>query len=83
MKSQDKYSLIRGLSLEGGGPGDRGPIPGQRPSKQEIEEQGAAVKSGMAGLARPHPMGGMAPGGGGGTPPPGKGGPLDDRGMMD
>ena len=34
----------------------------------------------MTGSARPHPMGGTAPGGGGGTPPPGKGGPPDDKG---
>ena len=33
----------------------------------------------MAGLARLHSMGGIAPGGGGGTPPPGRGGPPDDK----
>ena len=51
-----------------------------RDSKQRIQEQRVATKSGMTGLAHQHPMGGIAPGGGGGTPPPGKGGPPDDKG---
>ena len=65
MKSQGKYPLIRGLSLEGGGPDDRGPMPSQGLSKQEIQDQRATTKSGMTGLGRLHSMGGMAPGGGG------------------
>ena len=79
MKSQSKRHLIRDLSLEGG-PGERGPMPGQGLSKQETQKQKAPTKSGMTGLAYLHSMGGMAPGGGGGTPPPGKGGPPDDKG---
>ena len=63
MKPQSKHHLIRALSLEGG-PDGRGPIPSQRLSKQGIQEQGTATKSGMTGLAHQHPMGGMAPGGG-------------------
>ena len=55
-------------------------MPSQGLSKQEIQDQGAATKSGMIGLGCLHPMGGMAPWGGGGTPLPGKGGPLDDKG---
>ena len=82
MKSQSKCHLIRGLSLEGG-PDERGPMPGQGLSKQEIQKQKAPTKSGMTGLAYLHSMGGMAPGGGGGTPPPGKGGPPDDKEEMD
>ena len=66
MKSQGEYPLIRALSLEGG-PDDRGPIPSQRLSKQGIQEQGTATKSGMTGLAHQHPL-------------PGKGGPSDDKG---
>ena len=65
MKSQSKCHLIRGLSLEGGGPGERGPVPGQGLSKQETQEQKAPTKSEMTGLAYLHSMGGMAPGGGG------------------
>ena len=80
MKSQDKHHPIRGLSLEGGGPGERGPIPSQGLPKQETQEQKAPAKSGITGLAYLHSMGGMAPGDGGGTPPPGKGGPTDDKG---
>ena len=78
MKSQTKHHLIRGLHLEGG-PGERGPMPGQGLSKQETQKQKAPTKSGMTGLAYLCSMGGMAPGGGGGTPPPGKGGPPDDK----
>ena len=63
MKSPGEYPLIRALSLEGG-PGDRGPIPSQGLSKQRVQEQGAATKSGMTGLAHQHSRGGMAPGGG-------------------
>ena len=80
MKSQSKCHLIRGLSLEGGGPDERGPMPGQGLSKQETQKQKAPTKSGMTGSAYLHSMGGMAPGGGGGAPPPGKGGPPDDQG---
>ena len=47
-----------------------GPIPSQGLSKQRVQKQRAATKSGMTGLAHQHPMGGIAPGGGGGTPPP-------------
>ena len=63
MKSQSKCHLIRGLSL-GGGLGERGLMPGQGLSKQEIQKQKAPTKSGMTGLAYLHSMGGMAPGGG-------------------
>ena len=80
MKSQGKYPHIRALSLEEGGPDDRRPIPSQGLSKQRVQEQGAATKSGMTELAHQHPIGGIAPGGGGGTPPPGRGGPPDDKG---
>ena len=79
MKSQDKYPLIKTLSL-GGEQDDRRPIPSQGLSKQRVQKQRAATKSGMTGLAHQHPMGGIAPGGGGGTLPPGKGGPPDDKG---
>ena len=79
MKSRDNYPLNRILSL-GGESDDRRPVPSQGPSKQRIQEQRIATKSGMTGLAHQHPMGGIAPGGGGGTPPPGKGGPPDDKG---
>ena len=79
MKSQGEYPHIRALSLEGG-PDDRGPIPSQGLSKQRVQEQGAATKSGMTGSSHQHPMGGIAPGGGGGTPPSGRGGPPDDKG---
>ena len=70
----------QGPLSRGGGPDDRGPIPRQGPSKQEIQEQRAATKSGMTRLAHQHPMGGMAPGGRGGTPLPDKGGPPDNKG---
>ena len=80
MKSQSKHHPARGLSLEGGGPGKGGPMPGQGLSKQETQKQKAPTKSGITGLAYLHSMGGMAPGGGGGTPPPGKGDPPDDKG---
>ena len=80
MKSQDNYPLIGTLSLGGGESDDRRPIPSQGLSKQRVQEQRVATKSGMTGLAHQHPMGGIAPGGGGGTPPPGKGGPPDDKG---
>ena len=79
MKSQDNYPLIRTLSL-GGESDDRRPIPSQGLSKQRVQEQRVATKSGMTGLVHQHPMGGTAPGGRGGTPPPGKGGPPDDKG---
>ena len=79
MKPQDNYTPIRTLSL-GGESDDRRPIPSQGLSKQRVQEQRVATKSGMAGLAHQHPMGGIAPGGGGETPPPGKGGPPDDKG---
>ena len=59
---------------------DRRPVPSQGLSKQRIQEQRIATKSGMTGLAHQHAMGGIAPGGGGGTPPPGKGGPPGDKG---
>ena len=67
--------LFRGVEAD-----DRRPVPSQRLSKQRIQEQRVATKSGMTGLAHQHPMGDIAPGGGGGTPPPGKGGPPDDKG---
>ena len=66
--------------FRGGESDDRRPILSQGLSKQRIQEQRVATKSGMTGSAYPHSMGGMAPGGGGGTPPPGKGGPPDDEG---
>ena len=66
--------------FRGGESDDRRPVPSQGLSKQRIQEQRVATKSGMTGLAHQHPMGGIAPGGGGGTPPPGKGGPPDDKG---
>ena len=69
----------RGPLFRVGGPDERGPMPGQGLSKQEIQKQKAPTKSGMTGLAYLRSMGGMAPGGGGGTPPPGKGGPPDDK----
>ena len=59
---------------------DRKPIPSQGLSKQRVQGQRVATKSGMTGLVHQHPMGGTAPGGGGGTPPPGKEGPPDDKG---
>ena len=80
MKSQSKYHLIRGLLFRGGGTDERGLMPGQGLSKQEIQKQKSPMKSGMTGLAYLRSMGGMAPGGGGGTPPLGKGGPPDDKG---
>ena len=81
-----RYEIPRQLPprqdpLSRGGESDnRRPVPSQGPSKQRIQEQRIATKSGMTGLAHQHPMGGIAPGGGGGTPPPGKGGPPDDKG---
>ena len=63
-----------------GGTDDRKPIPSQGLSKQRVQEQKIATKSGMTGLVHQHPMGGTAPGGGGGTPPAGRGGPPDDEG---
>ena len=79
MKSQDNYALIRTLSL-GGESDDRRPIPSQGLSKQSVQEQKVATKSGMTGRVHQQSVGGTAPGGGGGTPPPGKGGPPDDKG---
>ena len=79
MKSQDNYPLIRTLSL-GGESDDRRPIPSQGLSKQSVQEQKVATKSGMTGRVHQQSVGGTAPGGGGGTPPPGKGGPPDDKG---
>ena len=79
MESQSKHHHTRGLSLEGE-PDEKGPVPGQGPSKLETQKRRAPTKSGMTGLANLHSMGGMAPGGGGGTPPPGGGGPPDDKG---
>ena len=77
MKSQDNHTLIRALSLEGGNQ----MIENQYLVRDSlVQEQRAATKSGMTGLAHQHSMGGMAPGGGGGTPLPGKGGPPDDKG---
>ena len=61
MKSQDNYPLIRTLSL-GGESDDKRPVPSQELSKQRVQEQRVATKSGMTGLARQHPMGGIAPG---------------------
>ena len=55
----------QGPLFRGGGPDDRGPMPSQGLSKQEIQDQGATTKSGMTGLGCLHSMGGMAPGGGG------------------
>ena len=82
----ERYEIPRQLPphqdpLSRGGESDnRRPVPSQGPSKQRIQEQRIATKSGMTGLAHQRPMGGIAPGGGGGTPPPGKGGPPDDKG---
>ena len=67
MKSQDNYPLIRTLSLRGGETDDGKPIPSQGLSKQRVQGQKIATKSGMTGLVHQHPMGGTAPGGGGGT----------------
>ena len=63
MKSQDNYPLSRTLSL-GGESDDRKPIPSQGLSKQRVQGQKVATKSGMTGLVHQHPMGGTAPGGG-------------------
>ena len=41
---------------------DRRPVPSQGLSKQRVQEQRVATKSGMTGLAHQHPMGGIAPG---------------------
>ena len=65
MKSQGKYPPHQGPLFRGGGPDDRGPMPSQGLSKQEIQDQGATTKSGMTGLGCLHSMGGMVPGGGG------------------
>ena len=67
--------LLRGRESD-----NRRPIPSQGLSKQRIQEQRVATKSGMTELVHQPPMGGIAPGGGGGTPPPGRGGPPDDKG---
>ena len=80
MKSRDNYPLIRTLSLGGENQMIEDQYLVQGLSKQRIQKQRVATKSGMTGLAHQHPMGGIAPGGGGGTPPPGKGGPPDDKG---
>ena len=64
MKSQDNYPLIRTLSQGGGESDNRRSVPSQGPSKQRIQEQRRATKSGMTGLAHQYPMGGIAPGGG-------------------
>ena len=82
MKSQGKCHLIRGLSLEGG-PGERGPIPGQGLSNQETQKQKTPTKSGITGLAYLRSMGGMASGGGGGTHHQEKGVLQMTKGMMD
>ena len=55
----------QGPLFRGGGLDDRGPMPSQELSKQEIQDKGATTESRMTGLGRPHSMGGMAPGGGG------------------
>ena len=65
----------QGPLFRGGGPDDRGPIPSQGLSKQEIQDQGATTKSVMTGLGRLHGSTGW-----GGTPLPGKGGPPDGKG---
>ena len=44
------------------------------PSKKETQKQKTPTRTGIAGTAYLHSVGGMAPGGGGGTPPPGRGG---------
>ena len=69
----------QGPFFRGGGPGESGPKSGQGLSKRETQKQKIPTKSGETGLAYPHSMGGMAPGGWGGTPPPNRGGPPDDR----
>ena len=75
-KFQGEYPHIRDPLFRGGGPDDRRTNSLVRdPLSKEFQEQGAATKSGMTGLAHQHPMGGITPGGGGGTPPPGRGGP--------
>ena len=63
MESQDNYPLVRTLSL-GGKSDDRRPIPSQGLSKQRVQEQRVATKSGMTGLVHQQPVGGTAPGGG-------------------
>ena len=86
LQDWERYEVPRHLPsrrdpLSRGGESDnRGSVPSQGPSKQEIQEQKRATKSGMTGLAHQYPMRGIAPGGGGGTPPPGRGGPPDDKG---
>ena len=86
LQDWERYEVPRQLPsrqdpLSRGGESDnRRSAPSQGPSKQGIQEQKRATKSGMTGFAHQYPMGGMAPGGGGGTPPPGRGGPPDDKG---
>ena len=86
LQDWERYEVPRQLPphqdpLSRGGESDnRRSVPSQGPSKQRIQEQKGATKSGMTGLAHQYPMGGIAPGGGGGTPPPGRGGPPDDKG---
>ena len=80
MKFQDILPSRRDPLSRGGESDNRRSVPSQGPSKQEIQEQKRATKSGMIGLAHQYPMRGIAPGGGGGTPPPGRGGPPDDKG---
>ena len=66
-----------------GGPGERGPMPGQGLSKQETQKQKAPTKSGMAGFAYLHSMGGMAPGVGEELHHQAKGALQMTKGMMD
>ena len=66
--------------FRGGKSDDRRPIPCQGLSKQRVQEQKVATKSGMTGRVHQQSVGDTAPGGRGGTPPPGKGGPPDDKG---
>ena len=86
LQDWERYEVPRQLPsrqdpLSRGGESDnRRSAPSQGPSKQGIQEQKRATKSGMTGFAHQYPMGGIAPGGGGGTPPPGRGGPPDDKG---
>ena len=86
LQDWERYEVSRQLPppqdplLRGGESDNRRSAPSQGPSKQGIQEQRRATRSGMIGLAHQYPMGGIAPGGGGGTPPPGRGGPPDDKG---
>ena len=50
MKSQGKCHPHQGPLFRGGGPDDRGPMPSQGLSKQEIQDKGTTTKSGMTGL---------------------------------